>query len=220
MRKGFTLVELSIVLVVVGLLIGGALLGQSLIKSSRLQAVSAEMQKYNSMMNGFKQKYSFYPGDMPNADQYWNGADNGDGNGSVSATEGKTVWPVLKANDYSNFVCSASCGGAAVATPGVSVPVLGGWGDNKVGVSFAPSTLDADNSIIMGKQNGSLNYASAVFMGVFDAVAFDKKIDDGLPRSGIVTANGTAGQCATASAPFTYVTSAVVSEACNLEYHY
>lgn len=46
MRHGFSLVELSIVLVILGLLVGGVLTGQSLIRAAELRSVSTEFQKY------------------------------------------------------------------------------------------------------------------------------------------------------------------------------
>jgi prepilin-type N-terminal cleavage/methylation domain-containing protein len=97
-RAGFTLVELSIVLVIIGLLIGGILGGQELIRTSELNSLRTDATQYSVSLNAFKMKYSALPGDMPNATAYWGaegscpgsvgtasiaGTCNGDGNGFI-----------------------------------------------------------------------------------------------------------------------------------------
>ena len=66
-RAAFTLVELSIVIVIIGLLIGGILGGQSLIHASELKSVISDFQKYQSAITQFRTQYNAWPGDMPNA---------------------------------------------------------------------------------------------------------------------------------------------------------
>ena len=64
MKKcGFTLVELSIVLVIVGLLIGGILVGQSLIESANMQRAIRDLNQYSAAMNSFTTKFKQLPGD-------------------------------------------------------------------------------------------------------------------------------------------------------------
>jgi len=101
MRQGFSLVELSIVLVILGLLVGGVLTGQSLIRAAELRSVSTEFSKYQAAVNTFRDKYFQLPGDMNNATSFWGEAHatpatckttqgtgtqtcNGDGNGRIS----------------------------------------------------------------------------------------------------------------------------------------
>jgi prepilin-type N-terminal cleavage/methylation domain-containing protein len=62
-KKGFTLVELSIVLVIIGLLIGGILVGQSLIESAKIKAVIKQISQYDIAMSTFITKYNQLPGD-------------------------------------------------------------------------------------------------------------------------------------------------------------
>jgi len=102
-RRGFTLVELSIVLVILGLLVGGVLAGQSLIHAAELRAITTERTNFVIAMGAFKEKYMAIPGDMNNATAFWGAADadpgtcaalttastgtetcNGDGNGYVA----------------------------------------------------------------------------------------------------------------------------------------
>lgn len=65
MKKGFTLVELSIVLVIIGLLIGGLLVGQSLIESARFNRFIGQVSQYDSAISTFRAKYKSWPGDTP-----------------------------------------------------------------------------------------------------------------------------------------------------------
>lgn len=62
-RRGFTLVELSIVLVVVGLLIGGILIGQSLVSSAKINAQVKQFQQMDIAVSQFRSKYKQLPGD-------------------------------------------------------------------------------------------------------------------------------------------------------------
>lgn len=88
-RHGFTLVEMSIVLVVIGLLIGGVLAGQEMIQASKLSRVTSDAQKYITALIAFQTKYGALPGDFEKATDYW-GANsvcpNGSGTGSATNT--------------------------------------------------------------------------------------------------------------------------------------
>ena len=63
-QAGFTLVELSIVLVIIGLIVGGVLVGQDMIKAAEIRATVAQIEKYNSALNTFRDKFNGYPGDL------------------------------------------------------------------------------------------------------------------------------------------------------------
>lgn len=73
-RRAFTLVELSIVLVILGLLVGGILAGQSVIKNARMRGTIKEMQNYTTAVSLFRRQYNSFPGDIPNATRYWGAA--------------------------------------------------------------------------------------------------------------------------------------------------
>jgi prepilin-type N-terminal cleavage/methylation domain-containing protein len=61
---GFTLIELSIVLVIIGLIVGGVLVGQDLIRAAAVRAQISQIEKYNAAVNTFRGKYNAVPGDM------------------------------------------------------------------------------------------------------------------------------------------------------------
>jgi prepilin-type N-terminal cleavage/methylation domain-containing protein len=89
-QRGFTLVELSIVLVIIGMLIGGILVGQDMIRSSELQATMKDIEQFRVATNNFRVKYQAVPGDMRTATRYWGRATNCDINtaGAYTATSG------------------------------------------------------------------------------------------------------------------------------------
>ena len=66
----FSLVELSIVLVILGLLVGTVLTGKSLIRASELRSVVSQFQAFHAAHNAFKDKYFSIAGDMNNATQF------------------------------------------------------------------------------------------------------------------------------------------------------
>lgn len=70
-KQAFSLVELSIVLVILGLLVGGVLSGQSLIRAAELRGIATEYNEIVTATQSFKDKYFALPGDMPNATQFW-----------------------------------------------------------------------------------------------------------------------------------------------------
>lgn len=94
MRLGFTLIELSIVLVIIALVSGSILLGRDLIAAAGIRAQVAQVEKYHTSVNTFKGKYGHLPGDIPDpyASQFgftaargnWAGA--GDGNGVIESS--------------------------------------------------------------------------------------------------------------------------------------
>jgi prepilin-type N-terminal cleavage/methylation domain-containing protein len=63
--RGFTLIELSIVLVIIGLMVGGVLVGQNLIRAAAVQATITQVNKFNTAANTFFEKYRYLPGDIP-----------------------------------------------------------------------------------------------------------------------------------------------------------
>lgn len=145
-RSGFSLVELSIVLVILGLLVGGILGGQSLIKAAELRSVNTEYDRWQTAVYTFRSKYFGMPGDLNNAERFWgtastcpptagtvvdDGTCNGDGDGIIGSHndateiyEQFTFWQHLQLSGLVSGQYSGSVGTASVyhAEIGVNVP--------------------------------------------------------------------------------------------------
>jgi len=65
---GFTLVEMSIILVIIGLIIGGVLAGKDLVYDAKIKRLAQEMQGVQLGIQVFIDKYNWLPGDMPTAE--------------------------------------------------------------------------------------------------------------------------------------------------------
>jgi prepilin-type N-terminal cleavage/methylation domain-containing protein len=86
-KKGFTLVEISIVLVVIGLLIGGILVAQSLLSSTKVHKFTQQLSQYDVAVRNFRTKFAQWPGD---ANVFSHSI--GNNNGIISGTEGSNFW--------------------------------------------------------------------------------------------------------------------------------
>jgi prepilin-type N-terminal cleavage/methylation domain-containing protein len=83
-RSGFTLVEIAIVLVVVGLLLGGILEGQELITQAKIKSIVSDFSGLSAAYYGYHDRYRAIPGDDPLAATRWAGTASGDGDGQVA----------------------------------------------------------------------------------------------------------------------------------------
>jgi prepilin-type N-terminal cleavage/methylation domain-containing protein len=88
-QGGFTLVEIAIVLVIIGLLLGGILKGQEMITQAKIKNVMADFSGVSAAYHGYQDRYRGIPGDDPNAAARWAvapAAVSGNGNGVVAGT--------------------------------------------------------------------------------------------------------------------------------------
>ncbi len=104
--EGFTLVELSIVIIIIGFLIAGISGGTSLIKAAQLNSIITDLQQFQLAYQGFVDHYGGVPGDITNATSYWPNDGtcgqtasncNGDGNGLITygGSEMHAFWKEL-----------------------------------------------------------------------------------------------------------------------------
>ena len=84
--KAFTLIELSIVLIIIGLLVAGITGGASLIQSAKLRSFASEIRNYRTQFNAFRVANDRWPGDYDN--QGWTGLCLGLGCPGVTSTTG------------------------------------------------------------------------------------------------------------------------------------
>lgn len=85
-KNGFTLVELSIVLVIIGLIAGATLVGNSLIEAAKLRNLSAQIESLDGAVRTFQSKYDCFPGDCRKATRHFASAGCPDGNGDPTTT--------------------------------------------------------------------------------------------------------------------------------------
>ena len=94
-QGGFTLIEIAIVLVIIGLMIGGVLKGQEMITNAKVSRVENDYKGVSAAILAYQDRYGVLPGDDPAAATRfagtWSGADNGNGNGVISGTWNSTV---------------------------------------------------------------------------------------------------------------------------------
>ena len=95
--NGFTLIELSIVLVIIGLLVGGVMVGRDLISAAAIRAQIGQIDQYDTAIYSFEDKYGCLPGDCANAAQFGfaprgTGRGEGDGNGVLESQGDAAVY--------------------------------------------------------------------------------------------------------------------------------
>jgi len=139
-QHGFTLVEMSIVLIIIGLVVAGILVGQDMISASTIRMQIAQIDKYNSAVHTFQSKYGGLPGDITAATASQLGfaargtyPGEGDGNGLIEGitnaagahngaaeTAGETLmfWVDLS---QANLIDATLSAGSATTIPGLPI---------------------------------------------------------------------------------------------------
>jgi prepilin-type N-terminal cleavage/methylation domain-containing protein len=102
-QQGFTLVEIGVVLVIIGLLLGAVLKGQELIASARVSNLISNMNGYKAAINAFEDRYRIVPGDSSTAATKV-------GNGAVNCTilcDDRIIYGWANANLVNNHLLAA-----------------------------------------------------------------------------------------------------------------
>ena len=115
-QSGFTLVEIAIVLVIIGLLIGGVLKGRELITNAKIKRVENDFSGISAAIFAYQDRYGVLPGDDPSASARfsgtWGAADNGNGNGTIAG-----AWDSTDNTDESRLVWKHLRGAGLVSGP-------------------------------------------------------------------------------------------------------
>ena len=85
-QTGFTLIELAIVLVIIGLLLGGVLRGQELINSAKVKNMANDFRSIPVYIYGYQDKFKAFPGDDKAATTHVGATTNGNGNGALEGS--------------------------------------------------------------------------------------------------------------------------------------
>jgi prepilin-type N-terminal cleavage/methylation domain-containing protein len=94
--SAFSLLEMSIVLVIVGIMAGGVMKGRHLLDSAKTSSVIQQFQHYVQVIDTYQQLYGYLPGDDPNAQEHFgSNVKNGSGKGLISSENQMLVWKHL-----------------------------------------------------------------------------------------------------------------------------
>lgn len=180
-QAGFTLVEIAIVLVIIGLLLGGVLKGQELINSAKVKNMGNDFRNVQAMIYSYQDKFRKLPGDDNAAVSRWTLASGHEGNGNgviqgrwdatspVAGNESVLLWEHLRRANLATGSTDFSSDTAAQA----------GLPSNAEGGRFGIS----GSRPITTMTGGSFYACSDAIDGKF-AQQLDLALDDGQPDKG------------------------------------
>lgn len=190
-QSGFTLVEIAIVLVIIGLLLGGVLKGQEMIANAKFKNLQSDIQSYAAAIYSFQDRFGALPGDMTTAaarTQVNPAARGGNGNGRVdgntcatAAEESCRLWQQLR---YANLISGDPTQQGANANPN-----------------------HAYGGRVQGAYSGTHGTRTGIWVALENvpgdvAARLDRELDDGVGGTGTVFC---AGGCAGGNYPATGV---------------
>jgi prepilin-type N-terminal cleavage/methylation domain-containing protein len=185
-EAGFTLVEIAIVLVIIGLLLGGILKGQEMITQAKIKNIINDFNGLSAAMYSYQDRYRALPGDDLNAASRWAGSQSGDGNGQFNKGSSAGTTPEL----YNNVPA------AIAAAPEVNLfwwhLRLAGFVPGPTASTNVSSVLPPNNAVngIVGVQTSGMGFTSNIICtsNLPDkvAIATDSQMDDGASTSGQV----------------------------------
>ena len=178
-QTGFTLVEIAIVLVIIGLLTGGVLKGQELITNARVRNTISQMDGLKAAVFGFQDRFRSLPGDMGQASTTV-------GNGAVDCTwscDNGLIQPWRNTSLVTNNLISAGFYSGAFATaetnaaPTTQNAPANPWG----GPMFVAYWNQYNDAVATPSRTGTYT-GRAIPASVMAEI--DRKIDDGTPQTG------------------------------------
>lgn len=209
--KAFTLVELSIVLVIIALLVGGVLAGQDVLTATKRNSIITEVQTFRTAIANFRAKYfNNIPGDFDEAETYWTSslATNGDGDGRIDKTqddasgESLYIWQHLNLAEMLPGNYTGAMDGSDELVPEENVPGSDYSKDLGYNISWSSTAFDDISSAATPFYNKNVltaggcsfqtadtdEYCGGGIISAQDADAIDTKIDDGVGNAGSMVA--------------------------------
>lgn len=208
-RAGYTLLELSIVLVIISLIVGGIFVGREIIETSKLRNTLSQLALYDGAFAAFITKYNCLPGDCANASNlslnFASQANNGDGNGKIDALhiarasaagnerERFNAWVHLERANLIKGTFSGTFSNRPATLNGFAPPIAYGRNGYVLALSLdeqSPLSYSDGTTTVFGNAYalmGSIKtgWPTELFTPN-EAMDLDMKIDDGMPNTGIV----------------------------------
>jgi prepilin-type N-terminal cleavage/methylation domain-containing protein len=174
-EQGFTLIEIAIVLVIIGLLLGGVLKGQELITGARVRNLIGQQDGIKAAYFGFLDRYRALPGDYKNAQAtIQNTTKDGDGDGQIETgaanNEATLAWEHLA---RAGFINGSYTYNAAVSEATSPMNPFG---------SFIELVHDDKYGGAAAAVRPNLKTGNRVPVEILAEI--DRKVDDGLPNTG------------------------------------
>ena len=194
--RGVTLIEIAIVLVIIGILLGGVLKGQELINNARVRALADQQNSIRVGWFSFYSRYGGMPGDFVFASQYIRDATNGNGDGILVMGESPMVFQQLAAAGY--LRCQQCNESAEGSTPSIQNSLLNSYGGIMgifhngqfgLGQPINPITPPTYASRIPNDSSQQLmiHLGDKIPSNIITQV--DLKIDDGIANEGVIVFN-------------------------------
>lgn len=209
-QSGFTLIEIAIVLVIIGLLLGGVLKGQELINSAKVKNLATDFRNIPVFIYGYQDKFKALPGDDANIATHLTGASactpaaagkcatgngliDGAWNSTAATDESYVFWQHVR---LAGLASGSTTTGAADYLP---VNAFGGTIGIQSGTNVAANAPIKDLSTTPAAIRGTYVICSPNIMGKL-AKQLDTQLDDGNTATGLMMATPTANYALGASA--------------------
>lgn len=217
MNRGFTLLELAVVITIIAVLFGSIFAGATLVRQAEMRSIISELELYKNAYKTFLGRYLLPPGNVTNADSIWAGncaitiTCNGNGNYSIdaffgsNANETARAWKHLERAELINYNIApvpASYTGRLnfdIAPKSKTGPygyyMAAGFdigGDSSAITSPFNSINSITNGLFFGGQSASGGFTVGALTPK-EAYGIDKKIDDGFVNAGALGAGNASG---------------------------